>query len=211
MTKQPTAYFGLLSVFAQPAKLAGEELTLLGFWCTNGCARVAVGGGAACTCGSACGLPQDGVHGAWAVTEAATYAACVRHLRRCMLESWELGNSWCRVSADCPGAAMGCASLTDGTWVWPEGYAHYLAMHSVRPPEAFVRHVLACAAAQARSGVRGSCVGGEHDSPSGGGAAQEDDVGLPPLELSAQYNAATRQPEPLPSATVAWLLSRAGS
>ncbi len=167
-----------------------------------------------CTCGSACGLPQDYVREGWAATEAATYAACVWHLRRCMLESWELGSSWCRMSADCPAASMGCGSLTDGTWVWPEGYAHYLDRHSVRPPEAFLVHVLACAA---RSGARG-----EHDSVSGGLTADSraaltgltggahDDVGLPPLELSAQYDAATRRPEPLPSATVAWLLSRAG-
>jgi len=25
---------------------------------------------------------------------------------------------------------MGCCTLTDGTFVWPEGYAHYVQCHS---------------------------------------------------------------------------------
>lgn len=37
---------------------------------------------------------------------------------------------------------MGGNDLTDGTFIWPEGFAHYLEKHAVRPPEAFVKHVL---------------------------------------------------------------------
>jgi hypothetical protein len=37
---------------------------------------------------------------------------------------------------------MGLNDLTDGTFIWPEGFAHYLEKHAVRPPEEFVKHVL---------------------------------------------------------------------
>lgn len=37
---------------------------------------------------------------------------------------------------------MGSNDLTDGTYIWPEGFVHYLEKHAIRPPEAFVKHVL---------------------------------------------------------------------
>ena len=37
---------------------------------------------------------------------------------------------------------MGSECQTDGVFIWPEGFAHYLEAHAVRPPEEFVRHVL---------------------------------------------------------------------
>lgn len=37
---------------------------------------------------------------------------------------------------------MGCTTLTDGKYVWPEGLAHYISEHAVRPPEDFVKHSL---------------------------------------------------------------------
>jgi hypothetical protein len=27
-------------------------------------------------------------------------------------------------------------------WVWPDGFAHYLQLHAVKPPQEFVDHVL---------------------------------------------------------------------
>ena len=36
---------------------------------------------------------------------------------------------------------LGSKELTDGTYCWPEGLAHYLSAHDVRLPEEFVRHV----------------------------------------------------------------------
>jgi hypothetical protein len=33
---------------------------------------------------------------------------------------------------------MGSRDLSDGTWVWPEGLAHYVERHNVVLPEAFV-------------------------------------------------------------------------
>lgn len=49
-----------------------------------------------------------------------------------------LGFSNCRVC----GCRNGSMEFTDGAYVWPEGYAHYLEAHGVKPPEHFVRHVL---------------------------------------------------------------------
>lgn len=97
------------------------------------------------------------------------------------LESFELGYSFCRLgcgsggdggekhgksgdgSSAAPGGgaaasgpadrSMGCCTLTDGKYVWPEGLAHYVLEHAVRPPEDFIaralRNLRALRAAQA--------------------------------------------------------------
>ena len=41
---------------------------------------------------------------------------------------------------------MGSWDLTDGTWVWPEGLAHYIEAHGVILPEEFVDRALSRAA-----------------------------------------------------------------
>ncbi|HSS55856.1 MAG TPA: hypothetical protein VLK79_14505 [Gaiellales bacterium] len=51
-----------------------------------------------------------------------------------------MGVSPCRL-CDC--RVNGSAELTDGTYRWPEGFAHYLVHHRVRPPDHFVEHALA--------------------------------------------------------------------
>ena len=38
---------------------------------------------------------------------------------------------------------MGRTDLTDGTFVWPDGLAHYVERHDVRLPEQFAAHVCA--------------------------------------------------------------------
>lgn len=48
------------------------------------------------------------------------------------------GYSWCRFLCGASDEEMGSAELTDGTWVWPEGLAHYVSEHSVRLPTEFV-------------------------------------------------------------------------
>lgn len=40
------------------------------------------------------------------------------------------------------GKSNGSLELTDGTYIWPEGFAHYIEDHLVKPPEDFIRHVL---------------------------------------------------------------------
>lgn len=49
------------------------------------------------------------------------------------------GASTCR----CCGRANGCDDVSDGTYVWPEGLAHYVVDHAVALPAEFVAHVLA--------------------------------------------------------------------
>ncbi|TDO35252.1 hypothetical protein EV643_12358 [Kribbella sp. VKM Ac-2527] len=39
------------------------------------------------------------------------------------------------------GKANGALELTDGTWYWPDGLAHYLTDHHLRLPRVFVEHV----------------------------------------------------------------------
>jgi hypothetical protein len=47
-----------------------------------------------------------------------------------------LGYSLCRLC----GEKNGSAELTDGTYVWPEGLAHYIRQHGVRLPPVLVDH-----------------------------------------------------------------------
>lgn len=44
------------------------------------------------------------------------------------------------------GVRNGSADLTDDSYVWPEGFAHYIEKHAVRPPSDFVEHCLRAAA-----------------------------------------------------------------
>lgn len=50
------------------------------------------------------------------------------------------GCSACRIC----GVANGFEDLTDGTYQWPEGLAHYVLDHSVRLPDEIVQHALNC-------------------------------------------------------------------
>lgn len=47
------------------------------------------------------------------------------------------GVSECRLC----GRSTGSADFTDGTYVWPEGYAHYIRIHAVVPPRDLVEHI----------------------------------------------------------------------
>lgn len=48
------------------------------------------------------------------------------------------GFSTCRIC----GKPNGAADFSDGTWEWPEGFAHYLSEHGVKPPDRFIHYVL---------------------------------------------------------------------
>ena len=50
-----------------------------------------------------------------------------------------MGFSPCRI---CDLSANGNAELTDGSYLWPQGLAHYVQDHRVRLPPEFERHVL---------------------------------------------------------------------
>ena len=48
------------------------------------------------------------------------------------------GYSTCRI---CGLSPNGSTCIADDTFVWPEGFAHYIEEHSVRPPQEFIDHV----------------------------------------------------------------------
>jgi len=60
------------------------------------------------------------------------------YLQRARVPWVQAGFSTCRIC----GKPNGCAELTDGTYLWPEGLAHYVEDHAVRLPREIVEHVL---------------------------------------------------------------------
>ena len=80
--------------------------------------------------------PHDRVDPNWPEHErlaVARYLREGREYRAC------LGYSWCRFG--CGSSDMGSRDLADDVYVWPEGFAHYLEQHDVKPPEGFLEHV----------------------------------------------------------------------
>lgn len=58
------------------------------------------------------------------------------------------GESTCRIC----GRLNGASELTDGTYLWPEGLAHYVRDHAVRLPESVEAHFLHHAAPATNAG-----------------------------------------------------------
>jgi hypothetical protein len=50
-----------------------------------------------------------------------------------------MGWSECRIC----GCINGSRDLTDGVYLWPEGFSHYVRVHNIKPSERFIKHVLA--------------------------------------------------------------------
>src|SRR6218665_1088682 len=50
------------------------------------------------------------------------------------------GWSYCRFRCGVPEEHLGHACLTDGTYQWPEGLAHYVQKHQLWLPETFIQH-----------------------------------------------------------------------
>ena len=61
----------------------------------------------------------------------------IEYLKSGQFKTAWMGYSWCRFCR----CNNGDSDLTDGVWVWPEGFAHYLEEHGVKPPEDFLEHV----------------------------------------------------------------------
>lgn len=72
----------------------------------------------------------------------ARRAAVVAYLRRGALFERYQASSYCRFACGVTMRAMGQRDLFDGVFIWPEGLAHYVAVHAVRLPERFIRHAL---------------------------------------------------------------------
>ncbi len=64
----------------------------------------------------------------------------VQYLRWGQVAHAYMGLSPCRV---CDRLDNGSLELSDGVYLWPQGLAHYVTDHSVRPPQEFVDHVWA--------------------------------------------------------------------
>lgn len=56
------------------------------------------------------------------------------------LFAW-LGFSHCRFRCEVENDEMGCRDLTDGEWVWPEGFSHYIQNHKLSLPIDFIEHI----------------------------------------------------------------------
>lgn len=83
--------------------------------------------------------PRKLVDAAW---DPLARAAVVAHLRSGDVCESYFGYSWCRFNCGRREEHMGNKDLTDGVYVWPEGFVHYVETHLVRPPPEFVAHVL---------------------------------------------------------------------
>lgn len=79
--------------------------------------------------------PEDFVDFSWSTEERARVAAYLR--AGAVVERW-FGTSPCRIC----GCENGSTCLSDGVFVWPAGFAHYVEVHAVRPPPEFVAHAL---------------------------------------------------------------------
>jgi hypothetical protein len=81
--------------------------------------------------------PAALVDGDW---DEAERAAVVDYLLRGFSARGCCGFSWCRL-CDPDGLVgdNGSREFTDGTWIWPEGFSHYIEDHAVRPPADFSR------------------------------------------------------------------------
>lgn len=79
-------------------------------------------------------VPHEFVDRSWDPDERHIVAA---YLRTGIVARMYMGFSPCRMC----GCDNGSLEFTDGVYVWPEGFAHYIANHDVRPPQEFIDHV----------------------------------------------------------------------
>jgi len=80
--------------------------------------------------------PRDYVDPEW---DQAERDRVMEYLEGAYIAGGALGFSWCRMG--CGSLNMGHRDLTDGTWLFPEGFAHYVLHHSLKPDPAFLDHV----------------------------------------------------------------------
>ena len=77
--------------------------------------------------------------------DKASLAALLHYLRSVpnisIFEAY-VGFSWCRFQCGVEKSVMGSREYFDGSWVWPEGLAHYVERHSVFLPDEFVERAI---------------------------------------------------------------------
>lgn len=69
--------------------------------------------------------------------DALEREAVAEYLSHGLIARRYLGPSMCRMC----GGRNGSLELTDGVFIWPEGLAHYVEEHGVRPPAKITRHI----------------------------------------------------------------------
>ncbi len=79
--------------------------------------------------------PADFVDETWDENERAQVVAYLKNGED--FEHWK-GLSFCRLGC---GTISGATCQTDGTYVWPEGFAHYVEKHGVKPPQEFIDEI----------------------------------------------------------------------
>lgn len=84
-------------------------------------------------------LPSEWVDNTWDAGERAKVVAFLKSGKA--VNHWR-GWSWCRFGCEGKHSEMGSTDLSDGTYVWPEGFSHYVEKHGVKPPDEFIQHVL---------------------------------------------------------------------
>jgi hypothetical protein len=82
--------------------------------------------------------PHDLVDASWDRGERRRVVKYLRAGREALAYK---GSAACRFGCGAAPRQMGYRDLTDDEYVWPEGFAHYLEAHAVKPPESFLEHV----------------------------------------------------------------------
>lgn len=82
--------------------------------------------------------PREFVDPSWNAAERAVVLAYLK-TRKGRTVTGRRGSSRCRI-CDC---SNGSEDFSDGVYLWPSGYAHYVEVHHVKPPQAFIEHVVA--------------------------------------------------------------------
>ena len=84
--------------------------------------------------------PHEFVDSAWNEEEQRMVATYLRGVPRD--RNWRfVGYSFCRFRCGISEVDLGTGDQSDGMYIWPLGFAHYVEAHWVRPPVRFVQHV----------------------------------------------------------------------
>ncbi len=64
----------------------------------------------------------------------------IRYLRDAPKANAKTSEIRCRLKCS-SSLGFGFQTLTDGDFIWPESFAHYVETHGVKPPEDFLQHI----------------------------------------------------------------------
>ena len=107
-----------------PGTATGPPVTLIGYWegdMEPGWPRV-----------------TDFVDELWDETERHRVASYLEQGFNPWAGTAQAGISLCRLCRK----GNGSAERTDGVYIWPDGLAHYVREHGVRPPVSVIRHII---------------------------------------------------------------------